>query len=234
MPTVIAVANQKGGAGKTTISVNLAAGLAEAGYKVLLVDADPQTSALKWRNHSDDNNLGVDVIALPSQLLNRDIPSISAPYEVTIIDCPPGGTPGGSKTDTRDNITRSAMLAANLLIIPVHPSIVDFDAAATMIPLIRQSAVANEKLQAKLLINRKPPTRTRLGEQARTGAAEYFDGLPVFQTEICHRQAFAESPSVGRSILSYDSDSKAADEIRRLTQEVIECLATENVAASSV
>jgi chromosome partitioning protein len=124
------------------------------------------------------------------------------------------------------------MLAANLVIIPVQPSIVDFDAAATMIPLIRQSAVANPKLQARVLINRKPPTRTRLGQQARAGAAEYFDGLTVLNTEICHRQAFAESPSVGRSILTYDSDSKAAEEIRRLTQEVIECLATESAVAS--
>jgi chromosome partitioning protein len=227
MPTVIAIANQKGGAGKTTVSVNLGAGLAEAGYKVLLVDADPQGSALKWRNHSDENSLGFDVISLPSQLLNRDIPSISAPYEVSIIDCPPGGTPGGSKTDTRDNITRSAMLAANLVIIPVQPSIVDFDAAATMLPLIRQSEVANPKLRVRILINRKAAARTRLGEQARAGASEYFEGLPVFATEVCHRQAFAESPSVGRSILRYDSNSKAADEIRRLTQEVIECLAIE-------
>ena len=231
MPTVIAIANQKGGAGKTTISVNLAAGLHEAGYRVLLVDADPQTSALKWRNHSDENRLGFDVIALPSQLLNRDIPSISAPYEVCVIDCPPGGTPGGSKTDTRDNITRSAILAANLVVIPVQPSIVDFDAAATMLPLIRQSEVANPKLQVRVLINRKAPARTRLGEQARAGALEYFEGLAVFKTEVCHRQAFAESPSVGRSILTYETGSKAADEIRRLTQEVIECLSTESAAA---
>lgn len=231
MSTVIAVANQKGGAGKTTISVNLAAGLVEAGYKVLLVDADPQTSALKWRNHADENSLGFDVIALPSQLLNRDIPSISKSYEVSIIDCPPGGTPGGSKTDIRDNITRSAMLAANLVIIPVQPSVVDFDAAATMLPLIRQSSVANPKLQVRVLINRKPPARTRLGAQARAGAEEYFEGLEVFAIEICHRQAFAESPSVGKAIVTYDSQSKAAEEIRSLTREVIECLATKGAAA---
>jgi chromosome partitioning protein len=126
------------------------------------------------------------------------------------------------------------MLVANLVIIPVQPSIVDFDAAASMIPLIRQSAVANSKLQVRVLINRKPPARTRLGEQAKQGASEYFEGLPVFDTELCHRQAFAESPSVGRSILTYDSNSKAADEVRRLTKEVIECLARENEAASLV
>jgi chromosome partitioning protein len=233
LAAVIAVANQKGGAGKTTVSVNLAAGMAEAGYKVLLVDADPQSSALKWRGHCEENQLGLDVIALPSQVLNRDLATIAAPYEVAVIDCPPGGTPGGSRGDLRDNITRSAMLAANLVIIPVQPSVVDFDAAAGMLPLIRLSQAANGSLQLRLLINRKPPARTRLGEQARAGAAEYFDGLTVFETEICQRQAFAESPSVGRSILTYDPESKAAGEIRRLTQEVIECLATGNAAASS-
>jgi len=123
------------------------------------------------------------------------------------------------------------MLAANLVIIPVQPSIVDFDAAATMLPLIRQSEVANPKLRVRILINRKAPAKTRLGEQARAGAAEYFDGLPVFMTEICHRQAFAESPSVGRSILTYDSGSKAAEEVRRLTREVIECLTSESAVA---
>ena len=55
--------------------------------------------------------------------------------------------------------------------------------------------------------------------------------LPIFATEVCHRQAFAESPSVGRSILTYDSNSKAAGEVRRLTQEVIECLASESAVA---
>ena len=123
------------------------------------------------------------------------------------------------------------MLAANLVIIPVQPSVVDFDAAATMLPLIRQSSVANPKLQVRVLINRKPPARTRLGAQARAGAEEYFEGLEVFAIEICHRQAFAESPSVGKAIVTYDSQSKAAEEIRSLTREVIECLATKGAAA---
>jgi len=94
MAIIVDVANQKGGSGKTTTCVNLAGGLAEAGYRVLLVDADPQASALGWRrNGGEENLLGFDLVALPNNTLHKDLPSLAsrADYEVILIDCPPGG-----------------------------------------------------------------------------------------------------------------------------------------------
>ena len=134
---IIAVANQKGGAGKTTTCLNLAGGLVEAGYSVLVVDADPQASALNWRNNSGEENLlGFDMIALPNPTIHKDLPALAsrADYEVILIDCPPGGVLKGSRTD---DITRSAMLAAHVILIPVQPSPLDYQAAATMLPLLR-------------------------------------------------------------------------------------------------
>src|ERR1041385_8397911 len=119
---IVAIVNQKGGAGKTTTCVNLAGGLAEAGYSVLVVDADPQASALNWRNNAgEDSQLGFDVIGLPSATIHKDLPGIvsRSSYEVVIIDCPPGGVLKGSRSD---DITRSAMLAAHVILIPLQPS----------------------------------------------------------------------------------------------------------------
>jgi chromosome partitioning protein len=227
---IVAVVNQKGGAGKTTTCVNLAGGLAEAGYNVLLVDADPQASALNWRNNAgEESRFGFDVIALPSATLHKDLPSISSrsAYEVLLIDCPPGGVLKGSRTD---DITRSAMLAAHVVLIPVQPSPLDYQAAATMLPLLRDTAIYKPDLRIWILINRRLSGNNRLGRDARTAAQAFFatEGLEieVLKTSIGSRSALAESAGVGRTILDYDGGSIAALEFRNLTEEVIQCLAT--------
>lgn len=234
---IIAVANQKGGAGKTTACLNLAGGLAEAGYTVLVVDADPQASALNWRNNAgEDSLLGFDVIALPNATIHKDLPALisRSEYEVILIDCPPGGALKGSRTD---DITRSAMLAAHVVLIPVQPSPLDYQAAATMLPLLRDTAVYKPDLKVWILVNRRLSGNNRLGRDAKSAAQAFFetDGIPitVLKTEIGARSALAESAGVGKTILTYASGSIAALEFRNLTEEVIGCLATPSEVSSA-
>lgn len=232
MAIVIAVANQKGGCGKTTTCMSLAAGLAGAGYSTLVVDADPQRSAMAWRNASEENLLSFEIVGIPGPVLHKDIPKLAdrSDYEVILIDCPPGGGKAAGGQQGVDDITRSALLAADVVIMPVQPTPMDYRASATMLPLLRDIGFYKPGLRVFLLVSRKPPSNTRLGREAKAAAEQFFsiDGLQVavLQTEICNRQAYAEAPGSGRTVLDYDEGSRAAAEVRELTREVIACLAS--------
>src|SRR3954453_19244585 len=118
MAAVIAVANQKGGCGKTTLAMNLAGVLAREGrMKVLLIDADPQASAQQWAMRSGDNGIGFEVMTHPHEDIHRKVRQMAGKaFDVILIDCPPGASRATAGKDSQTSISRMAILSADLVL----------------------------------------------------------------------------------------------------------------------
>lgn len=205
---IIAVLNQKGGVGKTTICTNLAASLALAREKTLYIDADPQGSALDWNAARKLPPL-FSVVGIPKNTIHRDIAPLAEPYRWTLIDGPPRVY----------DVAKSAMAAADMVLIPVQPSPYDVWAAKEIVELINEVWIHKPNLKAAFVINRKI-VNTAIGRDVVEALAEYK--FPVLKTAICQRVAFAECAQQGLTVLETEPHGHAAQEITTLTADIRE------------
>lgn len=202
----IALLNQKGGVGKTTLATNLASGFALAGEPVLYLDADPQGSGLDWSAARKQKPL-FNVVGLPKKTIHRDLPSLATPYKWVFIDGPPRVY----------EVARSAIMAADLVIIPVQPSPYDVWSAKEIVDLVGEASVMKPDLKAVFVINRKI-VNTAIGRDVTEALAGY--GLPVLDAAISQRVVFAESAGQGMTVLETDPQGQAAQEVRALVSEI--------------
>lgn len=211
MPKVIGILNQKGGVGKTTLAVHLATAFSRRGKRVLLIDADPQGSALDWAaaRHGEPH---FPVVGLPKQSIHKELPGLAKTFDIVIIDGPPRVY----------DVAYSAIMASDLILVPVQPSPYDVWAAKEIIDLLNETAVLKPQLAKAFVINRRI-ANTAIGRDVTEALSAY--PVRVIQASICQRVAFAESATKGRTVYELDPEMPASHEIDEVTDEVQELLA---------
>ncbi len=170
----LAVLNLKGGTGKTTSAVFLSGGLNLDG-PTMLIDADPQGSALSWSEAA--GGFEFPVVSLPVRDLHRRVPQLARGYKHLVIDTPPGD----------EGIVRSALLSADLALIPIPPSLMDLDRLMPTLELLSEVEPLNPVRVLVLLTRVRRNTRS--ARAAREALAEL--GMPVMETEIPLKEAYA-------------------------------------------
>ena len=211
MAIVIAFSSLKGGVGKSTLSLNVAACLHRAGHRTLIVDADPQGTCAAWASRAAElEHDGPPVVAMTGASLRRDLAKVAEGFDVVVLDSPP-----------RMNLeARAAMLAADLVVVPVTPGAADMWAAASTVAVLEDARGLRPELRAALLMNRAD--RTTVAKMASKALEEL--GLPVLDVSVAQRVAFGEATLAGQGVVDYAPSSDAAREIRRLTRGILDAL----------
>ncbi|MBN3813659.1 ParA family partition ATPase [Paraburkholderia sp. Ac-20347] len=202
---VIAVLNQKGGSGKTTVATHLARALQLDGADVLLVDSDPQGSARDWAAVREDQP--VTVVGIDRPTIERDLKNV-ARKDFVVID----GAPQAA------DLAVSAIKAADAIVIPVQPSPYDIWATSDLVDLVKQRIeLTDGRLKAAFVVSRAIKG-TRIGADITEALVGY--GLPVLESRITQRVSYPGTAATGTTVLDAEPDGDAAQEIRALAAEI--------------
>lgn len=207
-PRVIAVINQKGGAGKTTVAMNLAAGFARRGDTVV-VDLDPQASATQWAA-AGTQAFPATVKQLRLQAGQHDLRTEFRSFKTLVLDCPPA-------VDAK--AATLALGTCDVALIPVLPSPVDLWASLRLPDEIAEARRRNPRLRAFLLLN-QIELRSALSAGMGEALAEF--GLPVLSASLRRRNVYKSAALEGLSVYQMGARGQpAVAEIERIIEEVL-------------
>lgn len=207
---IVALSGQKGGAGKSTLAIALAAEGVARGLRVLLVDADPQATGRTWAATAAELGHPAPTVVAMDGTMHRpgQLDRVAAGADLVLIDCPP----------RLGAVQRSAMAVADLVLVPCGPTGADVWALAESVALVQEAQTLRPGLRAFVVVN-KVQGRTAMGKGAREAAASA--GLPVLRTALGQRVAYGESVTAGLGPTTYAPRDPAADEVRALFDEIV-------------
>lgn len=207
MGKIIAFANQKGGSGKTTLSVNLAVLWSNSQYRVAVIDADNQKSLIYWlesrRKYYGEDNIGIDIYPYDASTLVESVKEIKRKYDFIIIDSPP--------SITFDTI--QILQSSDHVYVPVLPSPIDLMATIPFLNLARQ-----QRKKTTIILNRVMP-RAKLTDAMILRLR--YAGAKIARSRISSKVIFAETYSVGRGVIDINVTSNASREIINIGNEII-------------
>lgn len=200
---VLTIAQQKGGAGKTTVTAHLAVCLSQRGFRVAVIDIDPQGSLTRWHGLREERYgedfTGISFAALSGWRVGSEISRLRRNHDFILIDSPP-------HTETE---ARTAIRNADLVMIPVQPSPTDLWATQATVDL-----AGTDNIPARVLLNRVPP-KAKLNETIARELPE------TMQTRLGNRVIFASTLLEGRGVTESAPSSPAALEVKNLVTEVL-------------
>ncbi|MBC1184027.1 AAA family ATPase [Brevundimonas sp. WCHBH090558] len=195
----IAIISQKGGSGKTTLALHLAAAATAAGRVALVVDTDPQATASRWGEWRDGADPEVISCAAPPLLPKTLEQAAQLGAELAIIDTPPHA----------DSMAAAACRAADLILIPCRPRAFDLDAIQTTADLVKMSGKP-----AAVIFTAGPPNAPRLYADAAELVTGF--GLEVAPVILPQRAAYSDATGSGQTAPEIDAGSRAAEEVAAL------------------
>ena len=212
MAYVLAVLNQKGGAGKSTLATNLACWAVRSGLRTLLADADPQGTARNWRDAGPDEGAFPAVVGADTERLGGALKEIGPAFDAIIIDGPPGISKEGPGA-----LTVAAMKAADFVLIPVRPSAADIWATSGLADLVRTRRDAIGRPDAAFVVS-----SARTGTNLAAEAEDALNGLqlPTLKARTGTRVAYPEALGAGLSVMDLEPSGKAATEIDAIAHEL--------------